>query len=383
MPWKERCALDLRIEMINDWLSKEYTVTELSLFYHVSRKTVYKWIERYQRVGESGLEELSRIPHYHPNATSEDKIKAILMMKKQHLKWGPRKVIAKLRNDNPGQKWPADSTVNTILRKHGLVNERKYRHHTPPYTQPFLESDQPNKVWSADYKGQFRMGNERLCYPLTISDNYSRYILACQGLASPTFRQTQLYFEWAFRQYGLPDAIRTDNGAPFASVGLGGLSRLSVWFIKLGIRPERIVAGCPEQNGRHERMHKTLKDEAANPPEKNITEQQKAFDHFVAEYNNERPHEALGQKTPASIYRKSSRNYPSKLPDIEYDSHTIVRYVHPNGRITWHAADLYISQSLAGEHIRLKQIGNSIWEVGFGYYPLGLIDERRLKITSY
>ncbi len=382
MPWKERCALDLRIEMINDWLSKEYSITELGLFYHVSRKTIYKWIERYQRLGIDGLTELPRVPGYHPNATDEDKIKAILMMKKRHLKWGPRKVIAKLRNDRPEKNWPADSTVNEILKRHGLVNKRKYRHSAPPYTQPFLECDLPNKVWSADYKGQFRLRDENLCYPLTISDNCSRYILTCQGLTKPTFMQTQPYFELAFRQYGLPDAIRTDNGTPFASVGISGLSRLSVWFIKLGVRPERILAGCPEQNGRHERMHKTLKEETANPPKKNIVEQQKAFDHFVDEYNNERPHEALKQKPPASVYRKSLKNYPDRLPDIEYDNHTIVRYVHPNGRITWSGIDIYVSQSLAGEHIGFKPIGDSLWQISLGDYILGLLDERRSRVIS-
>lgn len=382
MPWKERCAMDLRIEMINDWLSKEYTITELGLFYHVSRKTVYKWVKRYQRLGINGLTELPRVPYYHPNATDEDKIKAILMMKKRHLKWGPRKVIAKLRNDRPEGNWPADSTVNEILKRHGLVNERKYKHNAPPYTQPFLECDLPNKVWSADYKGQFRLRDKNPCYPLTISDNYSRYILTCQGLTKPTFIQTQPYFELAFRHYGLPDAIRTDNGTPFASVGISGLSRLSVWFIKLGIRPERILAGCPEQNGRHERMHKTLKEETASAPKKNIIEQQKAFDYFVDEYNNERPHEALKQKTPASVYRKSLRNYPDRLPDIEYDTHSIVRYVHPNGRITWSGIDIYVSQSLSGEHIGFKPIEDSLWQISLGDYTLGLFDERRSRVLS-
>jgi transposase InsO family protein len=383
MPWKELRALDLRTEMLNGWLSQEYSITELSESYSVSRKTIYKWIERYLSQGKGGLAELSREPHHHPNATPEEVVKAILAVKKCRMRWGPRKVMAKLRSDNPTLKWPADSTAHEILKRYGFVRPRKYRHHTPPYTEPFLERDQPNRVWSADYKGHFRMGDGRLCYPLTISDNHSRYLLGCWGLTRPTLEQTQPCFEWVFRHMGLPDAIRTDNGVPFASIGLGGLSRLSVWFIKLGIRPERIEAGCPEQNGRHERMHRTLKESTASPPKRNMQEQQKAFNRFLDEYNSERPHEALGQKPPASVYRPSLRPCPAKLLKVEYDTDTTVRYVHTQGYIKWHSNLLFLSETLIGEYVALKPIDNHLWEVSYTFYPLGILDEEKGKITSY
>jgi transposase InsO family protein len=383
MPWKELCAMDLRTSMINQWLAKEYSISELSESYGVSRKTIYKWIERYVSQGEAGLAELSKAPYHHPNATPEDTIKVILDMKKQRMKWGPRKVIAKLRNDYPDARWPADSTAHDILKRHGLVRPRKYRHHTPAYTEPFLGCDQPNRVWSADYKGHFRMGNGCLCYPLTISDNNSRYLLGCWGLTRPTFEQTRPWFEWVFRNNGLPDAIRTDNGVPFASIGLGGLSRLSVWFIKLGIRPERIKAGCPEQNGRHERMHRTLKEATATPPKMNIQKQQEAFNRFIYEYNQERPHEALGQRPPASVYRPSPRAYPARLPEVAYHPKTTVRYVHTNGCIKWNGDLIFLSETLIGEYVALEQSDEHLWQVRFSSHPLGILNENKRKITAY
>lgn len=383
MPWKELCALDLRNEMVDQWLTKEYGVTELSETYGVSRKTVYKWIERYLSQGRVGLEELSREPYHHPNATPLETVKAILELKKRKVRWGPRKVIAKLRSDYPDKRWPADSTAHDILKKHGMVRSRQYRRHTPAYTEPFLGCDQPNRVWSADYKGQFRMGNGQLCYPLTTSDNYSRYLLGCWGLARPTLDDTRTCFERVFRTSGLPEAIRTDNGLPFASVGAGGLSRLSVWFIKLGIRPERIAAGCPQQNGRHERMHRTLKEATASPPKMNLREQQKAFNVFLPEYNEERPHEALGQRPPISAYRPSPRAYPEILPAVEYDSNETVRYVHSTGCIKWNGELLFISETLIGEYVALKQIDNYLWEVRFSFHPLGILNEKKAKLKPY
>lgn len=382
MPWKETCALDLKKQMINDWLTREYNITELRDSYGISRKTIYKWVERYRQRGIAGLVELSREPDYHPNATPVEIAEAILSLKKQKMKWGPKKIIAKLRNDCPEVRWPADSTANNILKKHGFVQPRKYRRRTPPYTTPFLECNQSNAVWSADYKGQFKMGNKIKCYPLTISDNYSRYLIGCRGLDRPTHEQTKPYFKWAFIQHGLPDAIRTDNGQPFASRGLGGLSRLGVWFIKLGIIPERIELGCPEQNGRHERMHRTLKECTASPPKKNLEEQQKAFNYFIEEYNHERPHEALGQKPPSSVYRPSPRPYPVKLRKVEYDSNVVVRYVTNRGCIKWRGGLIFLAEPLCGEYVALKQVDNHRWEIRFSFYPLGSFDEKKGKVIK-
>jgi len=382
MPWKEICALEIKKEMITDWLTKEYTITELSYSYGVSRKTIYKWIDRYHQKGIAGLVELSREPDYHPNATPIEKVELILALKKQKMKWGPRKIMAKLRNNYPDVKWPADSTGNNILKKHGLVLPRKYRRRMPPYTAPFVSCGQSNAVWSADYKGHFKMGDKRKCYPLTISDNYSRCLLGCWGLTRPNLEQAKPCFELVFIRDGLPSAIRTDNGQPFASRSVGGLSRLSVWFIKLGIIPERIEPGCPEQNGRHERMHRTLKESTASPPKNNLGEQQKAFNAFIEEYNNERPHEALGQKPPSSVYRLSPRPYPAKLPKVEYDSNAVVRYVNNRGCIKWKGLLIFLSESLKGEYIALEQVDNHLWKIRFSFHPLGVLDEEQRKVIK-
>jgi len=382
MPWKEICALEIRKEMIADWLTKEYTITEISDSYDVSRKTIYKWIDRYHQNGMAGLVDLSKEPNYHPNATSIEKVAAILELKRQKIKWGPRKILAKLRNDHPETKWPADSTGNDILKKHGYVLPKKRRRHIPPYTTPFINCDQSNAVWSADYKGQFKMGNKQKCYPLTISDNYSRCLLTCRGLSRPNLEQTKPYFEMAFIHNGLPLAIRTDNGPPFASRGLAGLSRLSVWLIKLGIVPERIEPGCPEQNGRHERMHRTLKDATTNPPKNNMEEQQKAFNHFIEEYNNERPHEALGQKPPSSVYRPSLRPYPAKLPKVEYDVNVTKRHITNRGCIKWKGKYIFVSEAIEGEYVALKQVGDQLWQLYFSTYMLGILDEKLGRILK-
>lgn len=225
------------------------------------------------------------------------------------------------------------------------------------------------------------MKDGNLCYPLTISDNFSRYILSCQGLSHPTLEETKPWFDKVFKEYGLPEAIRTDNGYPFASVGLGGLSQLSVWFIKLGIKPERIEPGHPESNGRHERMHRSLKEATANPPQSNMQEQQKVFDEFVPEYNQERPHEALGQKTPASYYRVSLRPYPVKVPKVEYQGDVMIRQVRHSGDIKWQGELIYVSEALAGEPVALKQKEKHLWEIRFSSYPLGILNELTGRIT--
>lgn len=383
MPWKELSAVDIRVSMINDWSNEECAISDLSERYSVSRKTIYKWIARYESQGVEGLKELSRAPCHHPNATSEEIVKAIVEMKIRRINWGPKKIISRLRLDHPDIKWPAYSTGNEILKRHGFVRVRKYRQHTPRYTTPFLGCDAPNMTWSADYKGHFRMGDGRLCYPLTISDNYSRYLIDCQGLTRPKLEQTKPRFEWAFRNYGLPQAIRSDNGAPFASIGLGGLSRLSVWFIQLGIRPERISLGCPEQNGRHERMHLTLKQATASPPKKNMVEQQKAFHQFKNEYNHERPHEALDLKPPATAYHSSPRPFPWKPQKVDYDSGATVRFVHNRGEIKWKGAKIYLSEALVGQYVSLTQTDNHLWTVKYGFYPLGFLDEALMRILKY
>lgn len=380
MPWKETCVMDEKIKLIGDWLSKEYSITELSKMYSVSRKTVYKWTERYETLGPDGLNERLSTPLSSPRATPHEIVAYILAAKSKHPRWGPRKLIAWLKNRYPEKKWPASSTAQTILKREGWVKTRHRRRHTPAYTEPFINSRAANDIWCADFKGQFRLKDGCNCYPLTITDSYSRYLIGCHGMCHPNYANTRVQFERAFQDYGLPLAIRTDNGAPFASVALGGLSSLAVWFIKLGIIPERIEPGKPQQNGRHERFHRTLKEAAISPPRHSLAEQQRAFDRFKNEYNNERPHEAQGQRTPASVYRRSSRQYPSKLAEISYDSDTVVRQVRIGGPIRWKGDLIYVSKALVGEPVGLKQVDEQQWEVYYSFLPLGLLDENLGRI---
>jgi len=380
MTWKETCAMNEKVQMIGDLLKGEHTISEIVEHYRVSRKTVYKWISRYETGGVEALQEGSRAPYSHPNATAPKIVSKIIWTKLRHGSWGPKKVICLLKRQYPEERWPAVSTAQNILRKEGLVKPRKARRHTPVYNHPFQQCTQPNDSWSIDYKGQFRTLDGRLCYPLTVSDNYSRYLLKCQGLRHPSYEATQPHLERAFREYGLPRAVRSDNGSPFASTGLGGLSRLGVWLVRLQVMPERIMPSHPEQNGRHERMHRTLKEAVCQPPRSGLTQQQKAFDRFCQEYNEKRPHEALGMKTPASVYHPSRRNYPLRPEPVEYNSWLKVRRVLPSGGIKWRNNYFYVSQALAGEPIGLKQITDTDWEVWFSFLLLGILDENKGKV---
>jgi transposase InsO family protein len=382
MPWKETRVMDQKIQMISNWLSGEYTITELSRIYEVSRKTLHKWIKRYEADQDAGLQESSRRPIVMPRATPAEVVADILAAKSRHEHWGPRKLLVWLRNHQPDTHWPAASTTSAILKRHGMIHARRKRHHTPPYSEPFLASNRPNEVWCADFKGQFRLGSGDLCYPLTLTDSYSRYLLGCWGQEHPAYLPTREHFEKAFREYGLPGAIRTDNGTPFASVGLGGLSRLGVWFVKLGIRPERIEKGHQEQNGRHERMHRTLKAEAISPPRQSMDGQQRAFDRFQTSFDNERPHEALGQKTPASVYHRSAREYPAKLPEIMYSQNLMVRQVKENGCFKWRNQEHYLNIALAGEYIGLREIDTGLQQIYFSFYPVCILDERALRMLK-
>ncbi|MEE8342277.1 MAG: integrase core domain-containing protein, partial [Gammaproteobacteria bacterium] len=279
-------------------------------------------------------------------------------------------------------RWPADSTAGEILKRAGLVKPRNPRRRVAAYSQPFGDCRQANQSWSADFKGDFRLGDGRRCYPLTISDNYSRFLLQCRGLHRTGSTVVRPWFEWVFREYGLPQAIRTDNGAPFSSLAVGGISALSKWWIQLGIRPERIRPGTPSQNGRHERMHRTLKAAALHPPGANLVAQQSQFDTFVYEYNWERSHEALDRKTPGSIHQPSIRPYPTRIPPVEYGTECTVRRVRHNGEIKWRGQLLYVSEILAKEPISLKPINEDQWELRYGFHPLGILNMRTLKIVS-
>ena len=365
-----------RTGLVEAYLEGDNSVSELARQYEVSRKTAHKWINRFKKEGTAGLEERSRAPHDHPNALSQDMELRILEWKAKKPLWGAPKIHSKL--------WelpdcPSESTVSNVLARWGLSRKvRRRRTGAVPTQGPLAHCEQANQVWCADFKGHFRTADGRRCDPLTISDGYSRFLLRCQALGGFSgYVAVRPLFIATFREYGMPQALRTDNGPPFASVGLGGLSALSVWLIRLGIRLERIWPGRPEQNGRHERMHRTLKEATAKPPRASLRAQQRAFDAFQKEYNYERPHEALGQKPPAEFYEPSIREYPERLPQPRgYPKEWEKRMVRKAGAMKWNGRDIQINLALAGQQIGLQPVGDGLWAVHFESLQLGIFDER-------
>ena len=380
MPWKVTNQMNLKTELVIDRNDKNFSITALSQKYGISRPTVYKWLFRYEQWGIAGLQEQSRAPKGCPHRTDKAILDLVVQEKLRNRKRGPRKVRAQLKRKHPGLVLPAISTVAYWLKKEGLVEPRKKRRHVPPYTEPFAECNEPNKVWSIDYKGQFYTKNNRVCYPLTLSDNFSRFLLKCKALPGPRYIPTREALVSTFREYGLPDVIRSDNGVPFASKCIGGLSRLSIWFIQLGIVPERIEKGCPEENGRHERMHRTLKSDALDPVARNIKEQQKQFDVFQHDYNNFRPHEALNDQPPCDYYKKSDRPYIEHPHPPEYAYDYLVRHVRQSGDIKLMGRMFYLTESLAGQPVGLKEVADGIWQLQYSFYVLGSVDLRKNKL---
>lgn len=381
MPWSETVAMS-RVKFIADLGSELYGMSELCGKHGISRKTGYKWKERFTQEGSEGLKDRSRAPKHSPRQTSSEIAERLLELRRQHPSWGPRKLLAWLEKHEPGPDWPQASTVGGLLKRAGLIGScrrRAARAHSVAVAR--TEASGPNEVWTSDFKGEFRTGDGRLCYPLTVVDGFSRFVLVIQGLPSVAAPGAWPMFERAFREYGLPRVIRTDNGNPFASSSaLAGLSRLSVRWIKLGITLERIQPGHPEQNGRHERMHRTLKAETTRPPAASATDQQALFDRFRHEYNEQRPHEALGQRPPSELYQSSSRPYPGRIPQPEYPGHYEVRSVSRGGEIKWRGRFLFLSQALSGERVGLEEYEDGLWAVYFGALPLGRFDERERKI---
>lgn len=381
MPWKETCVMDERLVLVGLYREGRISMTEIARQAGVSRKTAYKWVARFAAEGSAGLIDRSRAPRVQAQQTSEAVVERLVAMKRDRrfARWGPKKLVAWLRRNEPNVDWPAPSTVSGILDRHGLVKRRKRRQQAPPYAFPLDPCEAPNDVWTADFKGQFKTGSGAYCYPLTIADGCSRFLLHCGGLPRISYPAVQRGFQRAFEEYGLPKAIRTDNGPPFANRGLG-ISRLSAWWMKLDIHHERIDPGHPEQNGRHERMHRTLKADTTQPPAKTLTGQQQRFDRWRAEYNQERPHEGLGLRPPADLYEVSGRAYPKALPEIVYPSEFSVRRVRQNGSIKWQGQLIYTSTSLAGEPVGLKRIDDERWCVYFTHEAIGILDEYLNKV---
>ena len=382
MPWEETNGMKERVRFIARYLEAGEPFSSLCERFGVSRKTGYKWVDRYESNGLAGLEERSRAPLSHPHAIGAVVVERILAVRKRHPRWGPRKLRVLLQRHYPHLAVPAASTIGDILGKHGLNRKRRRIRRSSPYGDRLADYDHPNAVWCADFKGHFPVAEER-CHPLTVSDGCSRYLLACRGLRRPLFKPAQKLFISVFREFGLPDTMRTDNGPPFSTLAPGGLSKLAVWWIRLGIRPERILPGRPDQNGRHERMHSTLKAETAKPPRSSFRAQQRAFDRFRTEYNELRPHEALDQRTPASLYRPSLRPYPRELPQIEYPDHFRVVQTYPNGVLSFKSTQWYISGCLVSERVGLEEVDNDRWKVRFGPITLGILDIQNANKRGY
>lgn len=375
MPWKESKTMDLRVQLIHDHEEGE-SISALSEIYGVARKTIYKWLERHDAAGVAGLADRSRAPQHCPHKLSADVIAEIIAAR-QRWNWGPRKLRVKLAAAQPKITCPAESTIGEVLKRAGLTHRRKPRVRTPPYGQPFASVAAANQTWCADFKGWFRTADGKRCDPLTISDAHSRYLLRCQITPKADSIHVAAIFDAAFREYGLPLVIHTDNGVPFASCAPGGLSRVSMRWVKLGIVPQRSRPASPQDNGRHERMHATLQQATLQPPERNARRQQAAFDRFLHEYNHDRPHEALDDATPASCYTASCRQMPRRVPELEYGDDVMVRRISQQGSLKVNGARTFVSEIFAHEWMGLRALDERYAEVLYGPITVGFFDTFR------
>jgi putative transposase len=382
MPWRHTSPMDQKTQFIADYLRLTLSITELCTLYGVSRKTGYKWIDRYLKSGPPGLEDRSRKPFSSPNQTPQHVVEALIELRQHHPSWGAKKLLAILQTRHPSWPLPARSTVCDIFSRHGLVPKTRHRRHIGHPGKPTSQILAPNDVWSADFKGHFKTGDGLYCYPLTVADGYSRFLLGCQALASTRVAEAKPVFTRLFKEFGLPKRIRTDNGVPFATNTLGRLSQLSAWWVHLGILPEFIEPGKPQQNGRHERMHRTLKADTTRPPARTRRAQQLKFEGFREEFNFQRPHEALDMRTPAACYERSPRKMPNTLPPLEYPDRFEVRYVSANGGIRWNHQWINVSHVCVGEYIGLEEIDDGVWNVYFGPLKLGRLLERHMRIED-
>ena len=383
MPWSEQTPMDQKTQFLSEYLRDSLSFAELCRRYAISRKTGYKWIERYETEGGAGLLDRSRRPNAHPRQTPAAIRAALIRARRLHPTWGAKKLLKVLRRADPDVSWPSRWTVSDLLAREGLVRQRVRRRKPSHPGKPTTVASAPNQLWCADYKGHFKTLDGKYCYPLTVTDAYSRYLIGCLALASTESAPTQAAFRQWFRRYGLPDVIKSDNGTPFASTALGRVSTLSAWWIRLGIRPELIVPGKPQQNGQHERMHRTLKAEATRPPAASLADQQRVFDAFRREFNTVRPHEAIDLETPASRYRTSSRRLPRAPAPLVYPAHFETRLVSTNGGIRWNSSWVAVSTTCAGEHVGLEAVDDAIWDVYFGPIKLGRLLEDLLRIEDH
>ena len=382
MPWTRTDPMTERKQFIDAWLSGLYTVTELSERFGISRKTGDKWISRFKQLGIAGLADQSRAPKTCPHRMADEMRELLLETRRSRPSWGARMVIQRLRKRHPELDFPAASTVADLFKREGLIKSRRRRRKHVHPGRPTRDPKAPNDMWTADFKGEFKLGTGAYCYPLTVADEYSRFILGCTALDSTRGKPVKPAFEALFREYGLPRQILTDNGVPFASVGLQGLTDLSVWWIRLGIQLVRTQPGCPQQNGTHERMHRTLKAETTRPPDRSKRAQQRKFDEFVDDFNFERPHTAHDGATPSEVYEPSAREYPKRLPRIEYPAHFEIRRVSNCGTIRWRRKQLHVSLPLRNLDIGFEEVADGIWSIYFCDVLLGRMDDRERRIQA-
>ena len=375
--------MDERLRFVRDAQRDRFTMSELCARYGVSRRVGYKWLARYEQDGRAGLVDRSRAPRRCPHKTESRVADLLIAGREAHPQWGARKLLRVLSGRHQEiRTWPAPSTVADLLARRGLVHRRHPRRKPvhPGVVRPVTEA--PNDLWTADFKGQFQTRDGLYCFPLTIADQHTRYLLASRGRLSTQTVTARPVFEWAFREYGLPLAIRTDNGVPFATQAIHGVSYLNVWWMRLGILHQRIRPGCPQENGAHERMHRTFKREAIPPVRATCAAQQRNFDAFRREYNEERPHEYLKQETPASQYWSSPRPYPERLPPLEYPGHYVVKKITTGGTFRFHNRLLYLANAMVDQHIGLEETDDGIWTIHFSSIVLATFDERDYIITE-
>ena len=373
MPWTEVRPMDAKVMFIADYLRNTHSFSGLCRIHGISRKTGYKWVKRYAASGFDGLSDCSRRPHCFPNRIPYQIRKRIINLREGYKHWGAKKIREVLSERHPDWDIPSETSVYNIIKAEGLISSRKRRRRVAQLPRLLSKVKQPNELWTADFKGQFLTGEGRWCYPLTIMDHASRYLLTCDILSGTKYKETRASFERAFQRYGLPERIRTDNGVPFASISVGGLSRLSIWWISLGIIPERIEPGKPQQNGRHERMHRTLKKETASPPAKSVAAQQRRFDEFRSRYNEVRPHEGIGMIPPKDVYRCSDRSLQARPKKLAYPGHYDIALVNHNGCIWLHNKTVYLGYLLRGQHVGLEEVDENVWNVYLGMFLLGSV----------
>jgi putative transposase len=383
MPWQEQSPMDLRMRFLTELRRELFSMTELCQAYGISRKTGYKWAARYETEAAAGLADRSRRPHGHPATTSETVRDALLEARRRFPLWSGVKLVQWLAKQQPGVDWPSRTTAYELLRRHGAIRQRRSPRRAPLRpSRTMTIATAANQVWTTDFKGEFRTRDGCWCHPLTVRDAFSRRVLRCDALRAETSAETRARFARAFHEFGLPDCLRSDNGRPFASTGLAGLSRLNVWWLQLGIRLERIAPGHPEQNGSHEQFHGVLKTATTRPPAANLAAQQRRFNTFCREYNEQRPHDALGGRAPADVYRPSTRPMPTRLPPLEYAAHWEVRRVASNGDVTWRGRRLFVTAALDQQRIGFEEIDDALYTVWFGSVALARFDERRWQFTS-